>query len=502
MFVHEIPVAVLTDSYKAGHPRQYPDNMKQATAYGEFRKAMFDNDHRIVFFGGRYYTETFLNRQWTMEDVDAAALFYSTHNVPFTPYPFPEELFRKFIRENNGYFPVKVEMIPDGTVIYPHVPVYQITAADDYSRLVTFIETILTMVWHPTNVATLAAHTRNAIVSSFGRSADEESYWKIDSRLHDFGFRGTSSIESAVLGGMGHLLSFTGSDTMAACYYAQFAYNGGTPVAMSIPATEHSVMTSWPDELSAVRNMFTQFPAGLLATVGDSYDWKNFLDVIVPIMAKEKPEDLFWVIRPDSGDPVTCVLQGLAALEKSFDTTINSKGFKVINGAGVIQGDGLNISSCLKILHAVEAAGFSVENVAFGMGGGLLQKHNRDTMAFATKLSQVVLKDGTVIDKMKFPKTDKDKASMPGRFKVITMAGHPMTVPEEFSGWNDYAIETNLLKVVYDNGPVEVEYSTFDEMRASLRIQWDRCKDGYNAIHPSLERKMVEITEAHRALIG
>jgi len=500
MLISEIPAAVLSDSYKAGHPSQYPDNVIQMSAYGEFRKPMFDHDYRCVYFGGRYYTETFLNRQWTMEEMDQAADFFSTHNVPFTPYPFPEELFRKFVRENDGYFPVKVEMIPDGTVLYPHVPVYQITASGEYAKLVTFLETILTMVWHPSNVATLAAHARSRIQAAFDRTVEKENHWKIDSRLHDFGFRGTSSIESAVLGGMGHLLSFQGSDTMAAAYYAQYAYNGGKPVAMSIPATEHSVMTSWPDELSAVRNMFEKFPGGLLATVGDSYDWNKFLQNIVPLLAQEKPEDTFWVIRPDSGDPVECVISGLQALEKNFPTTVNSLGFKVIEGAGVIQGDGLDISSLSAILFAVEREGFSVENVAFGMGGGLLQKHNRDTMAFATKLSQIVQEDGTIIDKMKTPKTDGGKFSMPGRFKVYTRAGHPVALPEEHNGWEDRMMEKNLLRVVYNHGPVDVEYELFDETKARLLREWESCKDGYQAIHPALERKMERIRKQNLKL--
>jgi nicotinic acid phosphoribosyltransferase len=493
MLISEIPAAVLSDSYKAGHPSQYPDNVIEMSAYGEFRKPMFDGDYRIVFFGGRYYTETFLNRQWTMDEVDKATAFYSTHCVPFTPHPFPEELFRKFVRENNGYFPVKVEMIPDGTVLYPHVPVYQITAKGEYSKLVTFLETVLTMVWHPSNVATLAAHARKMIQRSFDLTVDEENHWKIGSRLHDFGFRGTSSIESAVLGGMGHLLSFEGSDTMAAAYYAQYGYNDGKPVAMSIPATEHSVMTAWPDELSAVRNMFEKFPGGLLATVGDSYDWNKFLNNILPVLAKEKPEDVFWVLRPDSGDPVECVISGLKALEKNFPTTVNSKGYKVIEGAGIIQGDGLDIRSLLTILDEVERQGYSVENVAFGMGGGLLQKHNRDTMAFATKLSQIIQKDGTIIDKMKTPKTDGGKFSMPGRFKVWRRAGHPVTIPEEHQSWEDTILESNLLRVVYDCGPIDVEYELFDETRARLRREWDLCKDGYQAIHPALELKMEKV---------
>lgn len=75
---------------------------------------------------------------------------------------------------------------------------------------------------------------------------------------------------------------------------------------------------------------------------------------------------------------MVCVLsQGLQALDKVFGSDVNTKGYKVIRGAGVIQGDGINIVAIGKIQSAVMAAGFSAENVAFGMGGGLLQRVNR-----------------------------------------------------------------------------------------------------------------------------
>lgn len=55
-----------------------------------------------------------------------------------------------------------------------------------------------------------------------------------------------------------------------------------------------------------------------------------------------------------------------------------------------------------------------MQAVAFGMGGGLLQKVNRDTMSFATKLSHVTYADGTQADIMKSPTGDASKISFPG----------------------------------------------------------------------------------------
>lgn len=129
--------------------------------------------------------------------------------------------------------------------MHVHTPVYQMITKEPYAPLCTFLETILTHVWYPSTVATLSRMTRDIIEEAFNQSVDENMMWLLESRLHDFGFRGCSSVEQSTLGGAAHLLNFTGSDTLSACYYVQFALNNGKPIGTSIPATEHSVMTSW-----------------------------------------------------------------------------------------------------------------------------------------------------------------------------------------------------------------------------------------------------------------
>jgi nicotinic acid phosphoribosyltransferase len=470
--INDIPFPVRTDSYKAGHYMMYP-NAEKMVAYGELRKAYPGiDDDRIVFFGIRYIVENVLNHKWTVEEVEEADKFFQTHNAAFTPYPFPKNLFLKFIKENNGYFPIKVEALEEGSVIYPHTPIYQITAEAPYAHLCTYLETLLTMIWYPTTVATLSRHARTLIEGFFQKTVDPESFWKLDSRLHDFGYRGCTSQEQAVIGGVAHLLNFGGSDTMSAAYYAQFHLNEGRPVATSIPATEHSVMTSYATEQEAVERMMQMFgqnelvnKLGIFATVGDSYNYTNFLDKIVPAVAQKFAGKFgLWVLRPDSGDPVECVLQGLHAAEKAFGTVLNKKGYKVINNAAVIQGDGITITEIGKILDAAEKAGFSAENIAFGMGAGLLQKLNRDTLSMATKLSHITYNTGATLDIMKRPSDDKGKYSLPGIMKVaadkdtLSLKVYPA----------ETEVDKNMLQVVYDKGPVDIKWLTFDELKARI----------------------------------
>ena len=102
--------------------------------------------------------------------------------------------------ENDGYFPVTIEALPEGTVAHTHVPVYQIFAEGEYARLVTFLETILTQMWYPSNIATLSRRCKQHIGDAFEKSVDKENFWLLNSRLHDFGFRGSSCVEASIIG--------------------------------------------------------------------------------------------------------------------------------------------------------------------------------------------------------------------------------------------------------------------------------------------------------------
>ena len=104
------------------------------------------------------------------------------------------------------------------------------------------------MVWYPTTVATLSRRCRHVIEEYYALTVDQDAYWTLDSRLHDFGFRGCTTIEQSIVGGSAHLLNFGGTDTMSAAFYVQFRLNNGKPVATSIPATEHSIMTAHRSE--------------------------------------------------------------------------------------------------------------------------------------------------------------------------------------------------------------------------------------------------------------
>ena len=406
----------------------------------------------------------------------------------------------------------------------------QVTAEAPYAHLCTFMETLLTHVWYPSTVATLSRRARDVIEASFERTVDGGAGSPLlASRLHDFGFRGCTSVEQSVLGGCAHLLNFEGTDTMSAAFYAQYALNEGRPVAASIPATEHSVMTSWPTEREAMLNMIERFGSGVWACVMDSYDYAHALAAVLPSVAAQKTAaGGFLVLRPDSGDPVDVVLSGLHAAEAVFGSDTNSKGFRVPRGCSVIQGDGIDLATLTAILAAVEAAGFSAQAVGFGMGGGLLQKVNRDTMSFATKLCHIHYASGVRHDVMKAPKTDPGKFSLPGILQVrreggaggaadalAGIGGVPTaySVPEDGAGAPLVSEAENLLRVVYDKRPLMGAppgaaarglraWESFDDVRARVARQWAATPKTADNVSAQLKARVAEVSAAIHARVS
>ena len=278
--------------------------------------------------------------------------------------------------------------------------------------------------------------------------------------MHDFGFRGVSSVESAGIGGAAHLINFKGSDTIAALSFIQDYYNTADVYGFSIPAAEHSTITSWgrSNEAKAYANMLTQYSKGLVAVVSDSYDIYNACENLwggeLKDMILNREGTL--VVRPDSGEPKDVVLKVISILGDKLGCTTNTKGYKVLNPhIRVIQGDGVNYQSIGEILDNLKAHGWSADNVAFGMGGALLQKLDRDTQKFAFKCSCATV-GGEERDVFKDPITDSGKRSKRGRLKLVNENGIYKTVALSDTG-------TDLLQTVFENGTVTKQYS-FDEV--------------------------------------
>jgi len=404
-----------TDSYKASHWLQYPPGTDATFFYVESRGGIYD---RTLFFGLQAILKETLARPVTHADVDEARDLFAAHGEPFN-----EAGWRYIVDHHGGLLPIRIRAVPEGTVVPTHNALMTIESTDPMAYWVpSYLETMLLRIWYPVTVATISWHAKQTIRQFLERTSDDPE-GQLPFKLHDFGSRGVSSVESAAIGGAAHLVNFKGTDTVSALCLARAHYH--EPMAgFSIPAAEHSTITSWgrENEVDAYRNMLRQFarPGAIVAVVSDSYDIFHAIGEHWGRTLKEEviASGATVVIRPDSGDPVAVVHQCLELLEEAFGHTVNGKGFKVLNHVRVIQGDGINPTSIRAILERVTSAGYATDNVAFGMGGALLQQLNRDTQKFALKCSAARV-NGQWIDVYKDPVTDKGKQSKRGRMTLL-----------------------------------------------------------------------------------
>jgi nicotinamide phosphoribosyltransferase len=449
-----------TDSYKTSHFLQYPPDTEEISAYIESRGGRFPH---TLFFGLQAFIKEYLLRPISNADVDEAQEIVTAHGLPFNL-----DGWLRVVNVHGGCLPIEIAAVEEGEVIPTHNALVQVRNTDrELPWLTSYIETaLLRALWYPTTVATLSFEAKRLIKRYLDESCEKPDA-EIGFKLHDFGARGVSSQESAMLGGMAHLVNFQGTDTLAAVLGAR-RYYSASMAGFSIPAAEHSTITGWgrEREQDAYANMIAQFgrPGKLVAVVSDSYDIFNAASEIWGKALKDKvlQSGATVVIRPDSGDPVQVVVEVLRRLAAAFGATTNAKGYAVLNpSVRVIQGDGMGLDQMGAVLEAVKQVKFSAENVAFGMGGGLLQKVNRDTMQWAMKASAIKI-NGFWRDVYKDPVTDPDKVSKRGRQSLIHDAAGWRTVSAAANG-------QNRMTPVYRDGKL-LRQTSFDAVRAKADI--------------------------------
>ena len=449
-----------TDSYKSSHFLQYPPHTTRLFSYLESRGGRYPATR---FFGLQYILKRYLSVRVTAEMVQEAKTLIEAHGEPF-----PYEGWMRVVTEHGGRLPLEVRAVPEGTLVPNHNVLMSVTNTDpELPWLVGWFETMLMRVWYPTTVATQSYYLKQIIRKALEDTSDHAEA-ELPFKLHDFGSRGVSSRESAGLGGLAHLTNFMGSDTLEALRTGR-NYYGSEVSAFSIPAAEHSTVTSWgkEHEVDAYRNMVNTFakPGAVFAVVSDSYDLKYAINVhwgetLRPLI---EASGATLVVRPDSGNPAAMVRLAVRALDAKFGSQVNSKGFKVLRHVRVIQGDGIDEDSLREILQTVIGDGFSAENVGFGMGGALLQQVNRDTQKFAYKASAGMV-DGHFQPIYKDPVTDPGKRSKDGVLDLVMenrryVTKQYQTFDTEFPG--------SVMRVVYRDGELLVE-DTLDVVRGRV----------------------------------
>lgn len=460
-----------TDVYKFGHLYQYPKGTTKVYSYLQTRtnKAKLD---QVVFFGLQYYLKEYLQRPITKENVDE---FVETVESILGPGMVQRSYYDKLVEL--GYLPLEIKAIPEGSLI----PIRNVLMTienthDDFYWLGGFVESLILKTWNTCTVASNSFKIRQHCEKYAKETCDNNDH--VSFQIHDFGYRGCSSEETAALSGAAHLLSFLGTDTVPAIRLVKTYYGCEGPIGLSVPASEHSVMCSYTKEkeLDAFKNMLAIYPTGIVSIVSDTYDfWNVMINYTEDLREIIENRDGKVVFRPDSGnppdiicgdpnaDPATPAFIGaLEILWNKFGGTRNSLGYRVLNPkVGLIYGDGIYFDRMVDIFERMKKMGFASSNIVFGIGGLLLQQHNRDDLGFALKATYCEV-NGEKRSIVKWPMTDKGKRSHQGKIALrIDTDGRYYTV-DNLEDDSD-----SLLKTVFLDGKLVNEQS-FNEIRERL----------------------------------
>jgi nicotinamide phosphoribosyltransferase len=482
------------DFYKADHRRQYPDGTQFVYSNLTARSGNKTNlikdqwDNKVVFFGLQAFIKSFLIDAWGEE------FFKKDKEVVIGAYQkrMDNSLGKGAITTEHiealhdlGYLPLKIKALPEGIRVPIGVPMLTVVNTHpDFFWLTNYIESALSAeLWGACTSATTAYEYRKLFLKYARKTGASIDF--VDYQGHDFSFRGKSGIIDAIRSGSAHLLSFKGTDNVAAIDFLEDFYNvdsSETCVGCSVPATEHSVMCagSKEDEYETFRRLIEDvYPSGVISIVSDTWDfWKVITEYTVLLKEKILKRNGKTVFRPDSGDPVKIICgdpnapegtpESRGAVEclwQIFGGDLTDNGYKLLNShIGLIYGDAITLQRADEILSRLKGKGFASSNIVFGIGSFTYQYVTRDTYGFAMKATNAIINEKHHAI-YKDPKTDNgEKKSAKGLLEVIAIDGE-LTLLESVDLNNE---NRGCLRVVFKDGKLSNEVS-LDSIRSMIR---------------------------------
>ena len=412
---------LLTDGYKTSHNSMYPEGT--TLVYSNFtprsnRYAPKGCD-KVVSFGQQMaimQLHEIFQKEFFSKPKDEVCGEIKKELSLYLNTDYDVTHFEKL--HDLGYLPIHVKVIEEGTLVPIKVPVLTIyNTHPEFYWVTNYLETILSnLMWKPMTSATIA-HEYRKVLTKWQEKTDKERSWFLDWQGHDFSMRGMDSIDATISSGLGHLTSFSGTDSLPAIHGARKYYGETEFIGGSVPATEHSVMCAGgkEDEIDTFRRLLKTYPTGIISVVSDTWDlWKVCTEHVVTLKEEILSRDGKLVIRPDSGNPVDIICGEISnpdvkptladgyhpkhkgvieLLWDVFGGTINEQGYKVLDPhIGAIYGDSITIERADEICARLEAKGFASTNIVLGIGSFTYQYNTRDTFGFAMKATYVEIK--------------------------------------------------------------------------------------------------------------
>ena len=483
------PATLLCDFYKVSHKNQYPKGTELVYSTWTARTSRLDEVQDVVAFGFQSFIKQYL-------------IGYFNEHFFARPREAVVEEYRRVIRyalgvaepdaghigelHDLGYLPIRIKAVQEGTLVPIRVPMLTIeNTKPAFFWLTNYLETLMScQLWMPATSATLAFEYRK-ILEAYALQTNGDTSG-VPFQGHDFSMRGMGSLEAAQGSGAGHLMSFTGTDTIPAILYLENYYNSHMEtelIGTSIPATEHSVMCAHGrDEMASYRYLIKDvYPSGFVSIVSDTWDLWSVLDIVIRGLKDDiMSRDGKVVIRPDSGDPVNIICgdpSGESEFERKgvieilwdiFGGTVTDKGYKQLDShIGAIYGDAITIACCREICERLAAKGFASTNMVYGIGSFTYQYNTRDTFGFALKSTYTVV-GGEERKIYKDPKTDNGvKKSQTGLVLVTEQAGRLGFTDNMNRAEYTARQAEDKLEIIFEDGKLLRDY-TVAEVRGKL----------------------------------
>lgn len=476
-----------TDGYKVDHRRQYPNNTTLVYSNWTPRKSRIKNIDEVVFFGLQYFIKKYIlddfQKNFFNQPKEQIVARYARR---INNYLGANEVGTEHIAalHDLGYIPMVIKALPEGASVPIRVPMFTMyNTKPEFFWLTNYFETLLsTTVWMPCNSATIAKKYRNILDQYAQETASDLA--AVDFQGHDFSMRGMAGLEAASMSSAGHLLSFSGTDTIPTIDFLETYYNADSDkevVGCSVAATEHSVMCMGTNsgELQTFKRLVTEvYPAGIVSIVSDTWDlWKVLTEYLPALKDEITARDGKVVIRPDSGDPVDIICGNsngkteierkgvIESLWETFGGTINEKGYKELNPhIGAIYGDSITLERAEQMCIRLKAKGFASTNIVLGIGSFTYQYNTRDTFGFAMKATYGEV-DGKGREIFKDPITDDGtKKSAKGLIKVVKENGTYKLIDQV--SWEEE--QQGEMKEVFRDGKLLIDWS-LAEIRNTLK---------------------------------
>ena len=432
---------LLTDFYKISHRIMSENGIEKTYSTFTPRGSRIDDIDEVVFFGLQgfikeylieYFNDNFFNRNKEEVVAEYKRIIKYTLGDNCADIEHIEKL------HDLGYLPIRIRAVKEGTVIPVKVPPFtNENTNNDFHWLTNFLETLTSASnWKVITTTTIVKKYRDICEKWADKTCDNKDH--IQWQCHNFSYRGMAGNEDAITAGAGHLLYFTGTDTIPSICYLEEYYNANVEkelVGASVLATEHSIQCQYQDDLKYYQRMINEIaPEGIISIVSDGYDYWNVIGSIIPQLKNDiMNRNGKLVARPDTGNPANIICGdenseeeiikkgSIESLWDTFGGTINSKGYKVLDPhIGLIYGDSITPEIAEETFERLEKKGFSSENIVFGIGSYSLGYYTRDTFNIAIKATDVVI-NGEEKMIFKNPKTDKDKIKKSQKGRVVVL---------------------------------------------------------------------------------